>query len=77
MCCEMCQRKRCNKGRPCKRLEKELPKPYTGKLPKGEFSFDPHYLDFMQDHSIWSPCGGGSRKKPVRYNENWEMDNED
>ena len=70
MYCEKCQRRRCNNGRPCKRVEKLLPKKHTGKMPT-EFSFDPQYLDLMRDHTSWEPCGGGWRKKAVRYNEDY------
>ncbi len=51
----------------CPEIEAQLPKPRSGGHKK-ELTFDPAIMDKI----VLNERGTGRRRKPVRYNDNWE-----
>jgi hypothetical protein len=52
----------------CDKLEKILPRPSSGRMRRGEHSFDP----FILDNITMRRKKQGYRHKPRIYNDNWE-----
>jgi hypothetical protein len=73
MLCETCKKKEClvegkGYGKPCRKVEKLLPKPYTGKKSRNEHSFDPNVLEIMAGKQACE-LKFGMRKEPKRPEE--------
>jgi hypothetical protein len=69
--CSQCKVKKCIKqGKPCKRIEKLLPKPNTGKSNKEI----PTNQDLYTNCKTLEYISLGKRKHPIHYNDNLESE---
>lgn len=66
-CKECPKRATCKKI--CEKVEKTLPKLSDGRLPRGEFSYDPAMLEVMANNRAWELRHGKRRgHKKIDYN---------
>ena len=73
MLCNTCKQKRCLKsGKPCRKVEKLLPKLNSGKISSGEISVNPQDMDKVAYGS--DGLNRGTHTKPVRYGDDWELE---